>query len=92
MKKKPKAKPKLYTFKATWTRKKNAQDATLRNVRAANKRFDKLEGKTNSYATAWDIEKLWLAIEKLELDREAEKIQLKKIMNYFQNFFVRRKK
>lgn len=71
---------------------KNKPDATLRNVRAANKRLAKLENITDSYVTWSDLEKVWLAIEKLELDREAEKIQLKKIMEYFQSYFIKRKK
>lgn len=71
---------------------KNKPDLTTRNARAYNKRFENLEYKTNSYVTWNDLEKVWLAIEKLELDREAEKIQLKKIMQYFQTYFCKGKK
>jgi hypothetical protein len=39
-------------------RKRNLADSTMRNVRAANKRLEKLEGSTNSFATAWDIRDL----------------------------------
>lgn len=77
--------------------KRNPADLTTRNAKAYNKKFENINDRfmelNRDLATiCHELEKHELELQRLEVDREAEKEQLKKIMTYFQNYFIKRGK
>jgi septal ring factor EnvC (AmiA/AmiB activator) len=78
-------------------KKTNKRDLTERNAKAYNKKFDDIDDKfielDRDLATIFhELEKHELELQRLEVDREAEREQLRKIMAYFQQYFTGKKK